>query len=347
MASLNYSEIDSLLGKRSTSLRLDANTSGPADYFFVLSQISSLFFDLFPFQPLVNMLCAACQSIFETCERQGSHHETVYDFQHAIESNCPLCFIVLRDARETAKLDLLSCQQDQTPFSYFQIDARAPAHRLVIYINDMRDTRIKQVSSQGRFQSVFCIIDLERTDLNDVFSARHTDMDIELVMKAVHKMSNDDNEQLPSNTSHPSVANRALEWLDKCLKTHKVCERDRNIDWYPPRLLDLTSGEPRLILREEEPQGSYAALSHCWGRNPSFLTLTAANLEDMRKNIPLSGLPKNFHDAIQIARQLGIKYLWIDSLCILQSGPGSNQDWLEQRNCHEGGLRELRSQHRS
>lgn len=49
----------------------------------------------------------------------------------------------------------------------------------------------------------------------------------------------------------------------------------------------------------------------------------------MLERIPWRKLPKSFQDAFLIAARLGIRYLWIDSLCILQSGPGYKQDWEE------------------
>ena len=51
---------------------------------------------------------------------------------------------------------------------------------------------------------------------------------------------------------------------------------------------------------------------------------TQAVLEERKREIPLSLFPKTFHDAIQITRQLGIRYLWINSLCIIQD---SKEDW--------------------
>jgi len=41
----------------------------------------------------------------------------------------------------------------------------------------------------------------------------------------------------------------------------------------------------------------------------------------------------DFRDAIVVCRHLKIRYLWIDSLRILQSGPGAEADW--QRHVSE------------
>lgn len=47
----------------------------------------------------------------------------------------------------------------------------------------------------------------------------------------------------------------------------------------------------------------------------------------MRNRIPVEALPRTFNDAIQLARRLGVSYLWIDSLCIIQD---SMEDWRRE-----------------
>jgi hypothetical protein len=76
----------------------------------------------------------------------------------------------------------------------------------------------------------------------------------------------------------------------------------------------------------------YVALSHCWGTNPEFLVLNASNLAQFRLGMRLDNLPQNFRDSCQIVLGLGLRYLWIDSLCILQSGPGAREDWKFHAN---------------
>jgi len=48
----------------------------------------------------------------------------------------------------------------------------------------------------------------------------------------------------------------------------------------------------------------------------------------IRKLLPYSQLPGNFQDAIAVTRMLGLQYLWIDSLCVLQDSP---EDWEIER----------------
>lgn len=50
-------------------------------------------------------------------------------------------------------------------------------------------------------------------------------------------------------------------------------------------------------------------------------------IEDFRRGISLSGLPRTFQDAISVTRKLGVRFLWIDSLCVIQN---SSADWEEE-----------------
>lgn len=67
----------------------------------------------------------------------------------------------------------------------------------------------------------------------------------------------------------------------------------------------------------------YVALSHCWGSAPQ-LTTTKSNWTQLASNISFTALPPLFQDAVIITRQLGLRYIWIDSLCIVQD---SVRDW--------------------
>lgn len=59
--------------------------------------------------------------------------------------------------------------------------------------------------------------------------------------------------------------------------------------------------------------GRYAALSYVWGESSPFTT-TKANIEANKEGIDIDKLPKTFQDAIFVAREMGIGYLWVDSL---------------------------------
>ncbi|XXH05620.1 hypothetical protein Hte_012054 [Hypoxylon texense] len=47
----------------------------------------------------------------------------------------------------------------------------------------------------------------------------------------------------------------------------------------------------------------------------------------MQQGIPTADLPQNFFDAVRVCRSLGVEYVWIDSLCIIQDSP---EDWKRE-----------------
>ncbi|KAH7061770.1 heterokaryon incompatibility, partial [Paraphoma chrysanthemicola] len=77
-------------------------------------------------------------------------------------------------------------------------------------------------------------------------------------------------------------------------------------------------------------QSHYVALSHRWATSCCPHSLKTTNLQQYQASIPTSQLPKNFIDAIAITEVLGLSYLWIDCLCIIQD---STSDWeIESAN---------------
>ncbi|RII15207.1 hypothetical protein CUC08_Gglean003674 [Alternaria sp. MG1] len=73
---------------------------------------------------------------------------------------------------------------------------------------------------------------------------------------------------------------------------------------------------PRLYSSNGEIAG-YVALSYCWGGSQRHQT-ERSRIERYTHALPLEGLPKSLQDAILLTRALGIQYIWIDSLCIIQ-----------------------------
>jgi Heterokaryon incompatibility protein (HET) len=122
-------------------------------------------------------------------------------------------------------------------------------------------------------------------------------------------------------------------WIQNCTQNHRECSHFVQADdWLPTRLIDIGSPTDifgtRLIVPLESHPGmkmsAYVALSHRW--KPEELgKLTSSNIHLYKQAIPFDILTPTFKDAILATRQLGVRYLWIDSLCILQD---CQQDWL-------------------
>lgn len=118
----------------------------------------------------------------------------------------------------------------------------------------------------------------------------------------------------------------AKTWLEDCCATHTECHSQKTFD-APTRLLSIGNHDVKLVLTDElEECPPYATLSYCWGTKPFFM-LTSETLGRCLGQIADSELPKTFQDAILIARGLGLSYIWIDALCIVQN---DNADWLRE-----------------
>lgn len=115
---------------------------------------------------------------------------------------------------------------------------------------------------------------------------------------------------------------RAVDWVNKC-NEHPNCST--GIRPLPSRVIDIgDSNEPCVRLVETSgDSGIYATLSHCWGTS-MHLTSTRSSLAARKKGIVFAEMPKTFQDAIIVARAVGIKYIWIDTLCIMQD---DGEDW--------------------
>ncbi|KAM5360168.1 hypothetical protein ACJZ2D_013929 [Fusarium nematophilum] len=136
--------------------------------------------------------------------------------------------------------------------------------------------------------------------------------------------------RFPSTTESQTTSTTIQSWIEECVTSHEGCrpqnQHPSSSFVCPRRLLDLSKGT--VILRENiGKQQRYACLSHCWGTNPNVIKTTTQTLQRFRTLIPQNQLSKTFQDAIDICRGLGILYLWIDSLCIIQD---SADDWKEQ-----------------
>lgn len=112
------------------------------------------------------------------------------------------------------------------------------------------------------------------------------------------------------------------EWLRECESQHLV-------DCVSPGLVDTAEfpAEMRVIDVVEgciipAPLGCrFLALSYVWGQVETF-SLQHDNVMDLEAPGALwehrSSTPKTISDAIQVTQRLGERYLWVDSLCIIQ-----------------------------
>ena len=137
-------------------------------------------------------------------------------------------------------------------------------------------------------------------------------------------------------------------WLDDCDNTHfaPVCKPLKDITppanasiRLPTRLIYVGSDGDGVVKLQEmrsEDTGDWIALSYRWGHCPPFFT-TRKNLISHIMGMNLLALPRTFQDAIKVTRALGQKYLWIDSICIIQGDYGDfNHECKRMEDVYSG-----------
>ncbi|KAH6708918.1 heterokaryon incompatibility protein-domain-containing protein [Leptodontidium sp. MPI-SDFR-AT-0119] len=134
--------------------------------------------------------------------------------------------------------------------------------------------------------------------------------------------------EISGDTSSPEAFAQARYWLSNCIQNHDRCPSNQDVP-LPTRLLYLKHDGERWHVRLAKTLGSvgrYACLSHRWGKQGAaeLLQTERGNYEDHLKEISVQSLPRTFQHAIVSSRRLGLQYLWIDSLCIIQD---DNADW--------------------
>ncbi|KAK6851423.1 hypothetical protein PG995_012545 [Apiospora arundinis] len=133
---------------------------------------------------------------------------------------------------------------------------------------------------------------------------------------------------LSGYTSDAASLQTARSWIEHCDASHGACRAQKDPE-LPKRVLDLAEivNEGKVgirLIEDSEIVAPYACLSHCWGTEPMPVRTLKKTRTEFLEFIDWASLPRTFQEAIIISRKLGLRYLWIDSLCIIQDSP---EDW--------------------
>jgi hypothetical protein len=124
-------------------------------------------------------------------------------------------------------------------------------------------------------------------------------------------------------------------WLNNCRRNHPRCSMNGSFlhdatHPYPTRLLEIHRDKVKLVehlaVPPLAPRSPYAILSYCWGDGHT-MTTTSANLAYHVGGFPWMALPQTIQDAVLVCFRLGIKFIWVDALCVLQDSP---EDWASE-----------------
>ncbi|KAI1333846.1 heterokaryon incompatibility protein-domain-containing protein [Xylariaceae sp. FL0016] len=272
------------------------------------------------------MLCATCVSIFQKPKRQGWHHRNSSHLREAAVQGCRICLHLIQ------RLEALTLAEGRTAaVSEIRYEFHYDRYLLNWSLQFHADVEGEDyeffAEARLRHEPDRALPELYSQYIHDVTS----DLDHQ-----PYRVRDDGfpRDSIARNTGALSVAAIGRNWLDECTTAHPKCYRDLDargsmLAWQPKRLVDCRSSDMlHLVVRDyENINVPYATLSHCWGPNPSFFQLTVENLLHVLDGIiPISDLPQSFRDAIMICQRLDIRYLWIDSVCIIQSGDDGS-DW--------------------
>ena len=133
-------------------------------------------------------------------------------------------------------------------------------------------------------------------------------------------------------------------WLQRCLNSHQIC--NDGISWtqhgyhaaasnLPRRLVDLMHNDAVKVidckdwlvnhLASPAELREYCTLSYRWGQTTHDYVLKASFNTFLE--MPLTSMPQTFKDAFAVVRALGVRFLWIDALCIVQPSADDDSDW--------------------
>jgi hypothetical protein len=127
---------------------------------------------------------------------------------------------------------------------------------------------------------------------------------------------------LPLKTLSDKILQQTMNWINGCVASHAKCKTPTD-GVLPARLIDLKDVQQLQLVRivrvpvRSSPDLKYATLSYCWGGKPK-LQLNRSNASTLEVGVLVSTLPMTIQDAVHFTAALGLRWLWVDSLCIVQ-----------------------------
>ncbi|KAF7916405.1 uncharacterized protein EAE98_010705 [Botrytis deweyae] len=267
-------------------------------------------------------LCHYCEPMFSTFEnlqllvsKEGYKHNTLRGVKDAAYRGCGLCKLITETICDSFVIGN-SCVTLHALLTEKRIEDRLPlSKRISMFIKECLLPRLKGsarltkypyhgrkivelgVKTSGSLSGWFCILADEASPAG-VYIEREPLIAMDNFKRTIPKIK---------------------EWLDDCCHRHtRTCRY--STPKLPTRVLKIGSKSTSLVylyVSRPDQKDDYIALSYCWGGPQSFTT-TNSTLEQNMRGIDIDNLPLTFKDTILMARKLGIRYIWIDALCIIQ-----------------------------
>ena len=236
---------------------------------------------------------------------------TIRRIKQASKAGCSLSTKLLHafhDPLDDALLLIARCGDSRVYFGLALPIAQTIRQRL------QRHQDVKMVRDASHF---FLVVPDPSTLLEQIQSLPFI---IKLILLDKYPLAGHPPRPININPSSDFSFSLAKDWLDNCLKTHKQCLKPSG-SFMPTRVIEIlhVRGNRVLRLRETESENPvpYAALSYCWGGEQVVCT-TKKTLYRHLTRINVADLPATVRDAILVTEKLGLRWIWIDSFCILQ-----------------------------
>lgn len=124
------------------------------------------------------------------------------------------------------------------------------------------------------------------------------------------------------------------DWLTVCRNNHKGLCKQPMMPLHLPNDFRLIDVHNSAVVRTKG-EVEFAALSYQWSTATTCetrdLILKAANMNELEQQQSLgpSAVPEVIADSMQLCRDIGIPYLWVDRLCIVQDNDSLKQSQIE------------------
>jgi hypothetical protein len=113
-------------------------------------------------------------------------------------------------------------------------------------------------------------------------------------------------------------------WINNCATSHDQCALLEQ-KHMPTRLIQLSNHGARLMSPTIPVR--YAALTYCWGSSTQSTKTTKTNVTARYDHLEPPDFPQTLQDAIFVTQGLGLEYIWIDSICIVQD---DQEEWSKE-----------------
>ena len=224
------------------------------------------------------------------------HYEDIKSVEASALRHCTLCQLVSRGCWQSGSRQLymtVTCLRRRTPFNVLIQDTTKELWMIYSWMQGSKS-----------FQAFYPFV------------------------KKIHQRGTDLNQQewYLGNTGSQKVMDTIRTWMSECLETHSLCAPQKPSS-LPSRVIDVgqaSSLDDPYLLKSGDRAAPYLALSYCWGTRKRLIT-TRDSIGRRREGFMLAELPETLRDAILVTRRLGVRYLWVDALCIVQD---DDNDWL-------------------